>query len=171
MWLDESWKLGQGILTLILIDFYFKGGRVVLLNYKIAAGVFEQDRYLSFIQGGVNLIISIIGAKYIGLAGVYIGTVVSGVMANLIRPVIIYRDCFGRNVRDYFKDSLKYICAILGILLILIPVKKFLLVQVNVLTFLLMAGSVTVIYNLAFICLFRKTEEFAYLWSIVRKNK
>lgn len=171
LWLDESWKLGQGILTLILIDFYFKGGRVVLLNYKIAAGVFEQDRYLSFIQGGVNLVISIIGAKYIGLAGVYIGTVVSGVMANLIRPVIIYRDCFGRNVRDYFKDSLKYICAILGILLILIPVKKFLLVQVNVLTFLLMAGSITVIYNLAFICLFRKTEEFAYLWSIVRKNK
>lgn len=171
LWLDESWKLGQGILTLILIDFYFKGGRVVLLNYKIAAGVFEQDRYLSFIQGGVNLIISIIGAKYIGLAGVYIGTVVSGVMANLIRPVIIYRDCFGRNVRDYFKDSFKYICAILGILLILIPVKKFLLVQVNVLTFLLMAGSITIIYNLAFIFLFRKTEEFAYLWSIVRKNK
>lgn len=171
LWLNESWELGQGILTLILIDFYFKGGRVVLLNYKIAAGVFEQDRYLSFIQGGVNLVISIIGAKYIGLAGVYIGTVVSGVMANLIRPVIIYRDCFGRSVRDYFKDSLKYICAILGILLLLIPVKKFLLVQVNVLTFLLMAGSITVIYNLAFICLFRKTEEFAYLWSIVRKNK
>lgn len=171
LWLNESWKLGQGILTLILIDFYLKGGRVVLLNYKIAAGVFEQDKYLSFIQGGVNLVISIIGAKYIGLAGVYIGTVVSGVMANLIRPVIIYRDCFGRSAWDYFKDSIKYICTILGILLLLIPVKKFLLVQVNVLTFLLMAGSITIIYNLVFVCLFRKTEEFAYLWSIVRKNK
>ena len=115
--------------------------------------------------------ISIIGAKYIGLAGVYIGTVVSGVMANLIRPVIIYRDCFSRSVWDYFRDSFKYICTILGILLILIPVKKFLLSQVNVLTFLLMAGIITVVYNLVFVCLFRKTEEFAYLWSVVRKNK
>lgn len=171
LWLNESWKLGQGILTLILIDFYLKGGRVVLLNYKIAAGVFEQDKYLSFVQGGVNLVISIIGAKYVGLAGVYIGTVISGVMANIIRPVIIYRDCFERSSLDYFKDSLKYICTILGILLLLIPVKKFLLVQVNVFTFLLMAGIITVVYNLVFVCLFRKTEEFAYLWSVVRRNK
>lgn len=114
--------------------------------------------------------ISIIGARYIGLAGVYIGTVVSGVMANLIRPVIIYRDCFARSAWDYFKDSFKYIGTILGILILLIPVKKFLLVQVNVLTFLLMAGIITIVYNLAFVCLFRKTEEFAYLWSVVGRK-
>ena len=40
LWLDESWKLGQAALTLILIDLYFKGGRVVLINFKIAAGGF-----------------------------------------------------------------------------------------------------------------------------------
>ena len=150
-----------------MIDFYFKGGRVVLLNYKIAAGVFEQDKYLSIIQGAVNLVISIVGAKYIGLAGVYIGTVVSGVMANLVRPIIIYRNCFARSAWDYFKDSLKYICTILGILLVLLPVKKFLLAQVNILTFLLTAGIVTIVYNLVFICFFRKTEEFGYLLSVV----
>ena len=44
LWLDDSWKIGQTILSLILIDFYFKGGRVVLINFKIAAGVFEQDK-------------------------------------------------------------------------------------------------------------------------------
>lgn len=170
LWLDESWKLGQAVLSLILVDFYFKGGRVVLLNYKIAAGVFEQDRYLSIIQGGVNLVISIIGAKYIGLAGVYIGTVISGVMANLIRPVIIYRDCFSRSAWAYFKDSLKYICTILGILLILIPVKNFLLVRVNLFTFLLTAGIITIVYNLIFMCFFRKTEEFAYLLSVVGRK-
>ena len=83
LWLDESWKLGQTVLTLILIDFYFKGGRTVLLNYKIAAGAFEQDKYLALIQGGVNLVISIIGAKWIGLAGVYVGTVVSGIISGI----------------------------------------------------------------------------------------
>lgn len=170
LWLDESWELGQTVLSLILIDFYFKGGRVVLLNYKIAAGVFEQDKYLSIIQGGVNLVISVIGAKYIGLAGVYIGTVVSGIMANLVRPVIIYRDCFARSVWDYFRDSLKYIGTILGILLVLIPVKHFLLADVNVLTFIAMTGIVTIVYNLVFVCLYRKTEEFTYLWSQVGRK-
>lgn len=167
LWLDESWKLGQAVLTLILVDFYFKGGRTVLLNYKIAAGVFEQDRYLPLIQGGINLIISIVGAKWIGLAGVYVGTVVSGVIANLIRPVIIYRNCFDEGAGAYFKDSLKYIGTILGIVILLIPVKNFVLIHVNLLTFILMAFIITVVYNLVFLCLFRKTDEFLYLWKII----
>ena len=85
LWLNDSWALSQTVLTLILIDLYFKGGRVVLVNFKIAAGVFEQDKYLSLLQGLVNLVLSIAGIQYMGLAGVYVGTVVSGVMANLLQ--------------------------------------------------------------------------------------
>lgn len=170
LWLDESWKLGQMALSLILIDFYFKGGRVVLINFKIAAGVFEQDKYLSLIQGGVNLVLSIIGAKYIGLAGVYVGTVVSGLLANLIQPFIVYRDCFSEKVWLYFKDSLKYIVTILGILIVLIPIKHLLLTEINFLTFLLMAAVITVVYNLVFFAVFRKTAEFGYLWELFARK-
>lgn len=170
LYLDESWALGQVILTLILIDFYLKGSRIVSFNFKTAAGIFEQDRYLAFIQGGVNLVISIIGAKWIGIAGVYVGTVISGIIANFIRPVIIYRDCFSRSAGEYFKDSLRYICVILGIAILLIPIKNVLLVQVNILTFLLTAFVITVVYNLIFLFLFRKTAEFDYLWKLLTKR-
>ena len=170
LWLNDSWKLGQMILSLILIDFYFKGGRVVLINFKIAAGVFEQDKYLSLIQGAVNLVLSIIGAKYIGLAGVYIGTVISGVLANLIQPFIVYRDCFEQKVWSYFKDSIKYIGTIMGVLIVLIPIKNLLMVQVNYFTFILMAVVITLIYNLVFFAIFHKTEEFAYLWELFAKK-
>ena len=171
IFLDESWALGQVILTLILIDFYLKGSRIVLFNFKTAAGIFEQDKYLAFIQGGVNLVISIIGAKWIGIAGVYVGTVISGIIANFIRPVIIYRNCFSRSVGEYFKDSLRYICVILGIAVLLIPIKNVLLVQVNILTFLLTAFVITVVYNLIFLFLFRKTVEFDYLWKLLAKRR
>ena len=168
IWLDESWVLGQTVLTLILVDFYLKGSRTVLINFKIAAGVVEKDRYLALIQGGDNLLISIIGIKWIGLAGVYVGTVISGVLANLIQPVIIYHDCFSQSVRSYFKDSLKYIVVILGIVIILLPVKNIVLAQMSLPAFILMAAMITVVYNLVFICLFRKTDEFLYLqnWMI-----
>lgn len=168
LWLDESWKLGQAVLTLILIDLYFKGGRVVLVNFKIAAGVFEQDKYLSLMQGVVNLVLSIVGIQYIGLAGVYVGTVVSGVMANLIQPVIVYRDCFGRSAWTYFRDAVKYIGVIVGVVLMMVPVRHFLMAKVNMVTFVGMAAAVTAVYNTAFFVCFRKTEEFGYLWSLVR---
>lgn len=168
IWLDESWKLGQTVLTLILIDLYFKGGRVVLVNFKIAAGVFEQDKYLSLMQGAVNLVLSIIGIQYIGLAGVYVGTVVSGVMANLIQPVIVYRDCFGRSAGTYFRDAAKYIGVIVGVVLIMIPVRNVLLARVDLITFAAMVIAVTIFYNMAFFLFFRRTEEFGYLWRLLR---
>ncbi|MCM1144296.1 MAG: oligosaccharide flippase family protein [Blautia sp.] len=166
IYLDKSWALGQGILTLILVDFYLKGSRIVLFNFKTAAGIFSQDKYLAFIQGGVNLVVSIIAAKWIGLAGVYVGTVISGIIANLVRPFIIYRDCFGRSAWEYFKDSLKYICVVAGIALLLVPVKNILLSQVNLWTFLLAAALVSVVYHLIFVLIFRKTAEFQYLWTL-----
>ena len=167
IWLNESWELGQIVLTLILIDFYFKGGRVVLVNFKIAAGVFEQDKYLSLIQGAVNLVLSIIGIKHIGLAGVYVGTVVSGVMANLIQPGIIYRDCFDKNTWSYFKDSVKYIGVIAGVVLLMIPVKALIMAQVSIVTFIVMAAVITIAYNLIFFLFFGRTQEFAYLWNLI----
>ena len=168
IWLDESWGLGQTVLTLILIDLYFKGGRVVLVNFKIAAGVFEKDKYLSLVQGFVNLVLSIIGIQYIGLAGVYVGTVVSGVMANLVQPVIVYRDCFGKRAWTYFVDAVKYIGVIVGIVLVMIPVKRLVMQQTNLLTFVGMMIIVTLVYNAAFVLVFRKTAEFAYLWALLK---
>ncbi len=166
IWLNESWGLGQTVLTLMLVDFYFKGGRIVLVNFKIAAGVFEQDKYLSLFQGVVNLVLSIIGIQCIGLAGVYVGTVVSGVLANLIQPVIVYRDCFSRKAWPYFKDSARFIGVIAGIVLILVPVKAFIMAQVNIVTFIAMIILISIIYNLTFFLLFMRTQEFEYLWNL-----
>ena len=93
LWLGEKWILQGAVITLLLIDYYFKGDRIVLSNFKTAAGVFEQDKWLALIQGAVNLVISIILVQSMGLAGVYIGTIVSGLIANITKPFIIYKVC------------------------------------------------------------------------------
>lgn len=167
IWMNGKWGLEPAVVTLILIDFYLKGDRTVLVNFKIAAGVFEQDKYLSLIQGLVNLILSIVGIKCIGLAGVYVGTVVSGALANLIRPGIIYRDCFSKNVWLYFKESARYIGVVAGIALLMVPVKTLVMGQVSLATFIATAVIITVAYNGIFFLLFRKTQEFDYLWTLL----
>ena len=167
LWLNDEWVIGQGIVTLILIDFYFKGGRVVLANFKIAAGVFEKDRYLALIQGGVNLVLSIGLVQVIGLSGIYVGTVVSGFMANVIQPLIVYHDCFECKAISYFTDSLKYLCIIVGITLLLLPVKAAILQEVTFLRFLGMAVVITLVYNGVFWLAFGRSGEFRYLFQVV----
>lgn len=169
VWLrDESWTLPGVTVTLLVMDFYLKGGRTVLLNFKIASGLFEQDRYLPLIQGAVNLVVSIALVMKIGVTGVYVGTLVSGILANLIRPGIIYKVCFGKKAGAYFVDSLKYIGVILAVGAVIMPIRRAVMAETTILTFALMVILITVLYNLVFWTVFHKTEEFAYLWNAVR---
>ncbi len=137
----------------------------MLLNFKIASGLFEQDRYLPLVQGAVNLIVSILLVQRIGVAGVYVGTLVSGILANLIRPGIIYRVCFDKKAWVYFRDSLKYIAVILAVGIVVLPIRHMVMQETTILTFAVMVVIITLLYNAVFLAVFHKTEEFAYLWK------
>ncbi len=164
---DDGWTLSQMTVTLLAMDFYLKGGRTVLVNFKIASGLFEQDKYLPLVQGALNLVVSVLLVLKIGVTGVYVGTLVSGALANLIRPGIIYRTSFGRAPWPYFKDSLKYMAVIFAVGAVITPIRHWLMGEVSIFSFVLMVIVITLLYNLVFLALFHRTEEFIYLWNAV----
>ena len=170
LWLGEEWMLSGTVIGLILTDYYFKGDRIVLSNFKTAAGVFEQDKYLALIQGAVNLVISIVLVQYIGLSGIYVGTIVSGLIANVTKPFIIYRVCFDKHPGEYFKDTAKQLLLIGVILMLVLPVSSMMLKEITILSFILVGVLIVVVYNGVFLLTFRKTKEFGYLWEIVERK-
>lgn len=165
-----EWMLSTFAVYLFLTDYYFKGDRIVLSNFKTAAGVFEQDKYLAIIQGVVNLVISIVLVQKIGLAGIYIGTVVSGLIANITKPIIIYKVCFNRSAASYFIDSLKYIITEVAIIGLLYFIGTFIMKDVTIISFGIMIIIVTVIFNGIFWIIFHNTEEYSYLKGIVLRK-
>lgn len=170
LWKGESRALAYSVVICILIDFYFKGERVVLSNFKTAAGVFEQDKYLALIQGVVNLIISIVLVRSIGLVGIYIGTIVSGLIANITKPVIIYRVILDRPVKGYFVDLVKYTVVIAAVFGLLAFIKSLVMSQITILAFAEMFVIISIVFNGIFMLLFGRTDEFCYLWGIVKKK-
>ncbi len=167
LWVGEERALSDLVIGCIMFDYYFKGERIVLTNYKTAAGVFEQDKYLPLVQGAVNLVISIVLVQKIGLVGIYIGTIVSGLIANITRPFIIYKVCFDESVAGYFKDSLKYVAVNAAVLALLIFIRDAMMPSVTIFMFIVMVGVITVVYNVIFILIFGRCEEFGYLWHLV----
>lgn len=170
LWQGRESVLGVSVIACILIDYYLKGDRIVLSNFKTAAGVFEQDKYLALIQGAVNLVISIALVQKIGLVGVYVGTVISGLIANITKPFIIYKVCFDKSVKAYFLDSVRYLAALGGILVILAGVKRAVMPEVTMVSFAVMFLITCVVFNGIFLLLFGKTQEFSYLWGLVEKK-
>ena len=171
IWLGDHWILTSAAVYCILIDYYFKGDRIVLSNYKTAAGVFEPDKYLALIQGAVNLVISIVLVQTpLGITGIYIGTIVSGLIANFTKPVIIYRECFDMKAGSYFVDTAKYLASLVLVLVVSQLISIKVLANLNILTFIFMAIIITVLFNGVYFILYGRSEEFKYLTGKVREK-
>lgn len=170
LWLDPDHILGAAAIDLILLDFLFKGERIVLMNFKTAAGVFEPDKYLPAIQGLVNLVLSIWLVIEIGLPGVYVGTVISGILANIVKPFIIAHTCFGKSPAGYFLDDAKYYGVTFALAGVLELISGRVLAHTTWITWIIMALIVTALFNGVFWLCFRGTHEYAYLRNIVKRR-
>lgn len=162
LWLGEAWTLPALAVDLLLIDYYFRGDRIILGNFKTAAGVFEQDKYITLLQGIVNLILSIALVRQMGLAGVYVGSVVSGLIANVVKPFVVYKSCFDRHVRTYFKEGVLYRFVTLLSLAVSYGSLQI-LPEGGLVGFLLGVVMVTIVFHVVFFAFFFRTAEFQYL--------
>ena len=163
--------LGSTVVFCILTDYYFKGLRIVQSNFKTAAGVFAADKYLALIQGAVNLVISIILVQRIGLVGVYIGTILSGLIGNFVRPYLIYQICFEKSVVSYYRESAKYLIVLLLSAAIMYPLSITIMKEITLISFMVLFVLILIIVNLIYYLFFHKEEEFKYLLSILKRRK
>lgn len=108
LWLGNEYLLSKVTIILILINLFIQLIRGVTDTFKIASGFFD-DTYVPFLESGLNLIISIVLAKKIGLNGVIIGTIISNIFIILIlRPVLVFKRCFNKSSSKYIKISIYY---------------------------------------------------------------
>jgi O-antigen/teichoic acid export membrane protein len=164
-------RISEFIVFLIVLNFYMIGHRITVNNMKAAGGVFKEDRFVALLQAGVNLTVSLFLAERIGLAGVYIGTIVQGALSNVIKPVIIYRVMFHRHFGGYFADSAKYIAVIAAASLPCGWVDHIWFHQLSIAGFVSEAVIISLIVNTVFLLFFGRTQEFRYLWNILFRRK
>lgn len=103
----EKFLLPMSVVYIIVINHYLTGMNNTVISIQTAAGLYEKDKYIPLIQSAVNLIISIILAIKIGLAGVFIGTVVSTLLPLIIKPLIVYKHVFNEKTSIYFKELIQ----------------------------------------------------------------
>lgn len=170
LWLGQEYLISQHILVIVLLNYYLTGMRVPVHTVKAAAGLYDEDKYTPLLQSLVNLSVSIILVKKWGLAGVFIGTLVSSILLPCWqRPYIIYKYVFKKSSREYFSKYLIYISTVIITTLGISWVSNLYLSEVNYGTFLIRMIICTVIPNIMFILLFGKTAEFKYLFSMMKK--
>lgn len=115
IWLGKEFCIDSLTLGLVIFNYYLVGMRVTIGNVKMAAGLYAQDQWAPIIQSIINLVVSIWGSIHMGLAGVFLGTVVSSLAVPCwYRPIIVYKYVFKKSSKSYFIKYFEYLAVILG---------------------------------------------------------
>lgn len=168
LWIGSKFLMSKNILFILIIIFYERGMRNAITTVKTTAGIFHEDKYAPLIQALINLVFSIVLVQSMGIAGVFIGTLVSVLAVPFwFTPHLVYKKVFKKSILNYYIRYIYYAAVGLGTYFITNFISKFILLE-NLLGLTLKAVVCLIIPNLIYITIFHKTNEFRYLFGIIK---
>ena len=167
LWIGKEFLIASSILIIVLLNYYLTGMRVPIYAVKAAAGIYDEDKYTPLIQSVVNLVLSIVLVQRWGLAGVFMGTLVSSIVLPFLqRPYIVCKYAFKTSSKRYFIKYSQYLITIILITLLVSKILNTFFLEGTVINFIIRMLICTVIPNIVFLLLFRKTKEFKQILNI-----
>lgn len=172
IWIGDNYLLSYNVLIVLVINCYVQGMRKTYNTFKEAAGIFHEDRFIPIIESIVNIIASIVLLKIFGLAGVFMGTIISTMVLFLYSyPKYVYNNLFGKTYKQYIIDNLKYVIVFFICCIITATVTNNILLNNMYLQLILNGIFVVLIPNIIQYGIFRKKDEFLYAKTIIKKRK
>jgi len=172
LWIGNQYKLDNITLLIIVVAFFLKGIINITTTFLDVTKLFIKTRMIPWIMAGINLIISIILAKNIGLVGVFVGTVVSYVLTEFwINPYVLCKYKFNVKFYVYLKFMIYHLLVIL-----LVGIVAYSVVG-NIENFVIKTVLTVVLAGFLPVLCYYKTDEFKYLYNIlktiikIKKNK
>lgn len=170
IWVGESFLLSSITLYVLVFNFYQKMMRNSYNTFKEAAGIYYEDRFVPIIESIINIVVSIIMVKLIGLPGVFIGTIVSGLALWCYSyPKFVYKKLFDRNYFKYFIETFGYILLFVILAIVTYLVSKLLVFNNIYIQLIINVCLSLLIPNIIIIILFSKTEMFKYFVGLFKK--
>ncbi len=167
----QNYVMPQLAVLFIALSKMIQGEESAMYSYKIASGLYSPDKYIAFIQGIINLIVSILGVQMLGVSGVFLGTLVSMTFGATIRCKIIYSISFKGYTGKIYFGTLRYILFLVLSTVILYFIQALFTIT-TLFSFIIMLMLCLIVPSLIFIIIFYKTTEFEYyLNTILNKLK
>ena len=169
VWIGEQYLLSKVVLIILMVNFYIQGMRKTCLVFKMAAGVFHEDRYFPIIESIINIVVSVILVKIIGLPGVFLGTIVSTLPVILISyPKYVYIPLFHKSFWNYIKENVYYY--ILAFLTVSIAMFVTSYISINNLILKLIVNAITssIIFAVMQYIFFHNKSEYKYLMNMLK---
>lgn len=168
-WAGDNYLLDFLVVSLLCINYYIFGSQNTTSLFRNAFGLFWEGRYRPVIMTITNILFSILFVKHIGLAGVFLGTIISRLMSvSIIDPYILHKYAFKLPVIPYYLEKIKY-----GIIVLIVGIftkwaTSFIQVN-NLLLWFIKGFTVCIVSIMFFLIIFWRKEELQYIVKSIKE--
>ena len=168
LWIGEKYILNQVNVIVLSINFLISGIMSTLWTFRSTIGLFTQGKYRPIFAAILNIVISVILAKSIGVVGVLLGTIISRLLVNLwYDPYIIYKFGFDKSVKSYYLRNIFRISLVMFMIFFINYIQVFILCNNILIKFFILIFLCISIPTIIFLIVYRNTDEFKYLKGII----
>lgn len=110
VWLGKQFILKPLVIVAITLNMYFSVVLMPIWSYREATGMYMQTKYVMVATAIVNLVVSIILGKTLGLAGILFATSIARITTYFwYEPKLLFKQFFEKDVWNYYIGILKNI--------------------------------------------------------------
>lgn len=167
IWLGKEYLLSSLFVLIISINLYVDGIRKFLSTYRSAYGLFRQAKFLPLFGAMLNIVISIVLVKKIGIFGVLLGTLISNLVTFMwFEPYLIYKKVFKKNVIKYYITNILYLVMLVILAVICDKICNLIIIE-GILGFIIHGIICILLPTIAIGAIYYRTEYGKYLKDVI----
>lgn len=168
VWIGDEYILPFSTSIIIALNVYIAGMLFAPFNFRQTMGIFVEGKWRPIISAVINIVVSIIFAKWWGLTGVLWGTAVARLTTNVwFDPYLVFKRGLNTSPRPYFVDYICKMVVFVAMAAICCMVSSFIPNESIVWVFAKALVTFTLANVIIFILYFR-SNEFKYLLDVVK---
>lgn len=170
LWLGEHLVFDEFTVFILVANFYLTGMRKTCATFREATGAFYYDRYKPLVESFINIVVSIFLARKLGVAGVFLGTIISTLTTCIwVEPYILYKHVFCSSARKYALQYVFYTIITVAVCAATNIIAHFLIMRNTFTSLVIRMVLCLLIPNLVFIICFYHSDNFKFFWEMIRK--
>lgn len=173
VWVGKSYIMDKGIVCLIILNCYLSGMHQVNETFIFSDGLYRFFKWKPWVEALINLVISVLLAKYIGIMGVLLGTTISHVLLTFwYDAYIVCKYSLKEKLIRYFKMFFKYMLGMfisVGFMYLFLTFSP--VVQESLAGLVINAIVSLLIVCVVWLVMFKNSSEMTYFFNIMKRKK
>ena len=166
LWFGTQYRLSQITTWLIVIDLFISIVQGPIVNFVMAKGYFRHDRNIMIVGAIINLTISLLLVKPLGINGVLFGTIIAQLYHWFARILMVNQELF-KDLKSHIKTSIKYLILTISLSSMILYIKQQCIPITSIYHLIAWAMFFTFIINSITLMVLSKTNEFKQSLNIL----